>query len=38
MQPVQLRLHYFWSFATPHEEAYWGETIQVQPMQQGLQR
>ena len=33
---MHLRLHKFWYFKETHEEAHWGETFQVQPMQQGL--
>ena len=37
MQPVQLRLHCFWKVAATHEEAHWGENIQVQPLRQNFQ-
>ena len=37
VKPVQ-RLRPIFHFAEAHEDAHWGETIQVQPVQQGLQR
>ena len=34
---MQLRLHCSWSIAKPHEDAYHGETIRVQPMRWNFQ-
>ena len=36
VQPVQLRLHFFWSPSETHEDALWGETFPMQQMQQSF--